>query len=130
MRLLRCGCLLKLIDWTSVSGLFIDAVDRPRLGNIAFVRAAVILIVVPPAFLLGMSFPITQKAIQDDPALVGQRVRADSGLQYSGEHGGKHPLRADPPPLFGHIRNGSARSPSVGFAVHSGTLTGGNKASS
>jgi hypothetical protein len=30
--------------------------------------------VLPPAFLLGMSFPITQKAVQDDPDLVGQRV--------------------------------------------------------
>lgn len=30
--------------------------------------------VVPPAFLLGMSFPITQKAVQDDPGLVGHRV--------------------------------------------------------
>jgi spermidine synthase len=66
--------LAQAYDWTSVSGLFIDAVDRPRLGNIALVFAAVILIVVPPAFLLGTSFPITQKAIQDDPALVGQRV--------------------------------------------------------
>ena len=30
--------------------------------------------VLPPAFLLGMSFPLTQKAVQDDPTLVGQRV--------------------------------------------------------
>jgi spermidine synthase len=66
--------LAEAYQWPAVSSLFIDAVDQPRLGNIALVFAAVILIVVPPAFLLGMSFPITQKAIQDDPALVGQRV--------------------------------------------------------
>ena len=28
----------------------------------------------PPAFLLGMSFPITQRAIQNDPDLIGHRV--------------------------------------------------------
>lgn len=31
-------------------------------------------IVLPPAFLLGMSFPIAQRAVQDDPDLVGRRV--------------------------------------------------------
>jgi predicted membrane-bound spermidine synthase len=36
-----------------------------------FVSAACVM---PPAFLLGMSFPITQKAVQDDPGLVGHRV--------------------------------------------------------
>src|SRR4029077_6434566 len=36
--------------------------------------AITLAIVLPPAFLLGMSFPITQRAIQDDPALVGRRV--------------------------------------------------------
>ena len=30
--------------------------------------------VAPPAFLLGMSFPIAQKAVQDDPSIVGLRV--------------------------------------------------------
>jgi spermidine synthase len=30
--------------------------------------------ILPPAFVLGMSFPIIQRAIQDDPALVGRRV--------------------------------------------------------
>jgi len=32
------------------------------------------LVVLPPAFVLGMSFPITQRAVQDDPAMVGLRV--------------------------------------------------------
>ena len=43
----------------------------PRLLAI---MALTVLMVFPPAFLLGMSFPITQRAVQDDPALVGQRV--------------------------------------------------------
>lgn len=30
--------------------------------------------VAPPAFLLGMSFPIAQKAVQEDPSIVGLRV--------------------------------------------------------
>jgi spermidine synthase len=30
--------------------------------------------VLPPALLLGMTFPVTQKAVQDDPGLVGYRV--------------------------------------------------------
>jgi spermidine synthase len=32
------------------------------------------LVVLPPAFFLGMSFPITQRAVQNDPAMVGRRV--------------------------------------------------------
>lgn len=43
-------------------------------GHISVVMAIAAAAVVPPAALLGMSFPITQKAIQLDPALVGQRV--------------------------------------------------------
>jgi spermidine synthase len=45
-------------------------VEGPR--RVTF--AITLPIVLPPAFLLGMSFPITQRAIQDDPALVGRRV--------------------------------------------------------
>ena len=42
-------------------------------------RAIVILlaigsIIVPPSILLGLSFPITQKAVQNDAALIGRRV--------------------------------------------------------
>jgi spermidine synthase len=48
--------------------------DRGNLVRILFYFGITIFAVFPPAFLLGMSFPITQKAIQDDPALVGQRV--------------------------------------------------------
>jgi spermidine synthase len=32
------------------------------------------LVVLPPAFFLGMSFPITQRDVQNDPAMVGRRV--------------------------------------------------------
>lgn len=38
------------------------------------IMALCTFIVLPPAFLLGMSFPIAQGAVQDDPGLVGQRV--------------------------------------------------------
>lgn len=41
---------------------------------ISIYSALTLVCVLPPAFLLGMSFPITQKAVQDDPGLVGQRV--------------------------------------------------------
>lgn len=43
----------------------------PALFGLAGLTAFVVL---PPAFLLGMSFPIAQGAVQDDPALVGRRV--------------------------------------------------------
>ena len=33
-----------------------------------------VVLVAPPAFLLGMSFPIAQKAVQQDPAVVGRNV--------------------------------------------------------
>jgi spermidine synthase len=38
------------------------------------VLLAVGLIVVPSAILLGLSFPVTQKAVQNDAALIGRRV--------------------------------------------------------
>jgi spermidine synthase len=58
----RTGSLL-----FGVEGPF--GIESPRL---AF--AITLTIVLPPAFLLGMSFPITQRAIQDDLAMVGRRV--------------------------------------------------------
>lgn len=53
--------LVRSVDWISVS------------------RAIVILlaigsIIVPPAILLGLSFPIAQKAVQNHAALIGRRV--------------------------------------------------------
>lgn len=45
--------------------------DLPILFGIA---GLTMLVVLPPAFLLGMSFPLAQAAVQNDPALVGRRV--------------------------------------------------------
>jgi spermidine synthase len=49
------------------------------VARISASRAIVILLavgsfIVPPAILLGLSFPITQKAVQNDTALIGRRV--------------------------------------------------------
>ena len=43
-------------------------------GSRRAIAAIMLAIVLPPALMLGMSFPITQRAVQDDPALVGRRV--------------------------------------------------------
>jgi spermidine synthase len=43
-------------------------------GSRPAITAIMLAIVLPPAFVLGMSFPIIQHAIQDDPDLVGRRV--------------------------------------------------------
>lgn len=53
-------------------GLWLFKVDHEP--SVRHVVAITLPIVLPPAFLLGMSFPITQRAIQDDPAMVGRRV--------------------------------------------------------
>lgn len=62
--------------WPVVSDFFtgFDPDARLTVGHIAMIFGTIAFAVVPPAVLLGMSFPITQKAIQDDPAVVGQRV--------------------------------------------------------
>ena len=52
------------------SGLF-KVEHELRVRHLAAITLPIVL---PPAFLLGMSFPITQRAIQDDPAMVGRRV--------------------------------------------------------
>jgi spermidine synthase len=52
------------------TGFSLFTVEGPR----HYVGALTFAVVLPPAFLLGMSFPITQRAIQDDPAMVGRRV--------------------------------------------------------
>lgn len=49
------------------------AVAEPRLSFLAW-GAIACVVVGPPAFLLGMSFPIAQRAVQEDPAVVGRRV--------------------------------------------------------
>jgi predicted membrane-bound spermidine synthase len=62
--------------WPAVSGRFIEykAIAWPSVGHIVIILGAMALMVVPPAVLLGMSLPITQKAVQNDLAVVGQRV--------------------------------------------------------
>jgi spermidine synthase len=64
--------------WPTIFDLFVGfnivGTFRPTIGHIAMIFGTIAFAVVPPAFLLGISFPITQKAIQDDPAVVGQRV--------------------------------------------------------
>lgn len=51
-------------------------VASPAQGVLRFLAYGLLAVatVLPPALLLGMSFPITQKAVQDDPGLVGRRV--------------------------------------------------------
>ncbi len=62
----------------SIAGLFIPAeagrsVAAPKLSFLVW-GAIVCMVVAPPAFLLGMSFPVAQRAVQQDPAVVGRRV--------------------------------------------------------
>ena len=61
--------------WPAVSDRFIEhgPVAWSRV-DIVIILGAMALMVVPPAVLLGMSLPITQKAVQNDLAVVGQRV--------------------------------------------------------
>jgi spermidine synthase len=57
--------------------IFFDAFwdDEPlTFGAIATVLAVVAFVILPPAFLVGVSVPVTQKAIQDDLAAVGRKV--------------------------------------------------------
>ena len=67
--------------WRSISRTTRSAASSPSrpgyydtIPRLLAIMALTVLMVLPPAFLLGMSFPITQRAVQDDPALVGQRV--------------------------------------------------------
>jgi predicted membrane-bound spermidine synthase len=62
-----------LSPWLT-DGRFVESNGLLRLTYLLVFAALVGIYVLPPAFLLGMSFPITQKAVQDDPDLVGQRV--------------------------------------------------------
>ncbi|HZH26718.1 MAG TPA: fused MFS/spermidine synthase [Azospirillaceae bacterium] len=61
-----------------LSAVFVDgtAFGGRLQGGLRIATYAVLVgvVVCPPALLLGMTFPISQAAVQDDPALVGQRV--------------------------------------------------------
>ncbi len=74
----------------------------PRLLAI---MALTVLMVFPPAFLLGMSFPITQRAVQDDPALVGQRVGTIQLFNILGNAAGALVTGLLLPPLAGRLRH-------------------------
>lgn len=45
-----------------------------RLGTAIGFTLLAAFVVLPPAFLLGLSFPLVHKPVQDDPRLVGARV--------------------------------------------------------
>ena len=47
---------------------------RDFAANWPMVIGLTLALVLPPSFLLGLSFPLAQRAVQDDPAVVGQRV--------------------------------------------------------
>jgi hypothetical protein len=51
-------------------------VDQWRLGGRSFLATVVltVLVVGPPSFLIGMTFPLVQRAVQRDLATVGARV--------------------------------------------------------
>ena len=51
-------------------------VDQWRLGGRSFLAtiALTVLVVGPPSFLIGMTFPLVQRAVQQDLARVGARV--------------------------------------------------------
>jgi spermidine synthase len=62
-----------LSPWLT-DGKLVESAGLMRLAYLSILAALAGICILPPAFLLGMSFPITQKAVQDDPDLVGQRV--------------------------------------------------------
>jgi hypothetical protein len=48
--------------------------SMPRARGVAVVLAVIGIIVIPPAFLAGLSVPVSQKAIQNDLSSVGRKV--------------------------------------------------------
>jgi len=59
----------------AVSDVFVDGfVVEPVAWKLAVVFGLTALVVLPGSVIIGMSFPLVQKAIQTDPDLVGQRV--------------------------------------------------------
>jgi spermidine synthase len=49
-------------------------VQRLRDGGLATTVILIVLVVAPPSFLIGMTFPFVQRAVQQDLASVGARV--------------------------------------------------------
>ncbi len=72
--------LLLLVMWWSVphmpSGEVPTWTDTTRLGGneLLFGIAVTVLLIAPPSFLIGLTFPFIQRAVQRDLAQVGARV--------------------------------------------------------
>ncbi|GGG50773.1 hypothetical protein GCM10010964_42560 [Caldovatus sediminis] len=64
---------LALPHWP-LSELMLPDHSRLRGGALAATVALAVLVVGPPAFLIGMTFPFVQRAVQQDLASVGARV--------------------------------------------------------
>lgn len=62
-------------DRSSAFRIFVENDAMRDLGaNWPMILGLTLVLVLPPSFLLGLSFPLAQRAVQDDPAVVGQRV--------------------------------------------------------
>jgi spermidine synthase len=72
------GSIWLLYDGFARSQAFRIFVESDAMRDLAAngptILALTAALVLPPSFLLGLSFPIAQRAVQDDPAVVGQRV--------------------------------------------------------
>ena len=56
------------------NGSFASHGTAEKLGYFLFCAGFTVACVLPPAFLLGMSFPVTQRALQDDLGCLARRV--------------------------------------------------------
>ena len=70
---LLAGMWLALPHWPLGNLL---AIDQWRLGGWSFLATILltVAVVAPPSFLIGMTFPLVQRAVQQDLATVGARV--------------------------------------------------------
>jgi predicted membrane-bound spermidine synthase len=63
-----------VIFWIFLHGFATLPASPVSVSALVAMAGLIALMVIPPSVLLGLSFPIAQKAIQDDPAVVGRRV--------------------------------------------------------
>jgi spermidine synthase len=72
------AALLGLLWWAMGTSPLADfmAVDFDRFGptHLAISTAIIVAVVAPPSFIIGMTFPFVQRAVQQDLASVGARV--------------------------------------------------------
>ncbi|BBK33314.1 hypothetical protein EDC65_0075 [Stella humosa] len=67
--------LYGVFDRSQAFRVFVENDAMSQLAtNWPLILGLTMVLVLPPSFLLGLSFPIAQRAVQDDPAVVGQRV--------------------------------------------------------